>query len=294
MIPAHNKAPAAYDHGRHAGNHGDVLKHVLLDGLLEWWMLCHPNGVSVVDTHAAAGFYRLAATGEWQRGYGRVLEVAMSRAGRSPAPSLVERWLNQPPQSSFRRDGDPSHYAGSATQLSTRLRPVDRLWCTEQDAATAATLKTRMERQPLATVLHADGLDAALWQSTLPADRPAVVFIDPPYAAADEWNALPTFVRALEEALEQPLLVVVWYPLKGRSRPARLRRSLMEGSGLRWWTCEGVVDDTAAERGEMAGSGLMAGWRGAGRPDVAMLAGAAAWLVETMGVRDRWSLQVRG
>ena len=48
----------SYRHAFHAGNHADVLKHTTLIALLKY--LCGKDtALSVIDTHAGAGLYRL-------------------------------------------------------------------------------------------------------------------------------------------------------------------------------------------------------------------------------------------
>ena len=48
----------SYRHGFHAGNHADVLKHTVLIAALQH-MAQKDTAISVIDTHAGAGLYRL-------------------------------------------------------------------------------------------------------------------------------------------------------------------------------------------------------------------------------------------
>ena len=48
----------SYRHAFHAGNHADVLKHTVLIATLEY-MLEKDAALTVIDTHAGAGLYRL-------------------------------------------------------------------------------------------------------------------------------------------------------------------------------------------------------------------------------------------
>ena len=50
----------SYRHGFHAGNHADVLKHLVLCRILAY--LTHkPKPFCCIDTHAGAGSYDLAS-----------------------------------------------------------------------------------------------------------------------------------------------------------------------------------------------------------------------------------------
>ena len=48
----------SYRHAFHAGNHADVLKHATLIAVLRH-LTAKPVPITVVDTHAGAGLYRL-------------------------------------------------------------------------------------------------------------------------------------------------------------------------------------------------------------------------------------------
>ena len=67
----------SYRHGFHAGNHGDVLKHLILVQLLQH-MGSKDTPYTVVDTHAGAGCYSLEAgsyaakNAEYGSGIGRL------------------------------------------------------------------------------------------------------------------------------------------------------------------------------------------------------------------------------
>ncbi len=50
-----------YRHAYHAGNHGDVLKHVVLARLIAF-LHEKPSPVFILDTHAGIGAYDLTAT----------------------------------------------------------------------------------------------------------------------------------------------------------------------------------------------------------------------------------------
>ena len=82
-----------YRHAFHAGNHADVLKHVVLLALCDA-LLAKPAPVFALDTHAGRGLYALGGeaarrTAEADEGVAR-LEAARPAAGFAPP---VERYL---------------------------------------------------------------------------------------------------------------------------------------------------------------------------------------------------------
>jgi len=58
-----------YDHREHAGNAGDVCKHLLLLEVADY--LSDRNLAVYAESHAGRPMYCLANTGEWQGGVGR-------------------------------------------------------------------------------------------------------------------------------------------------------------------------------------------------------------------------------
>ena len=67
----------SYRHSFHAGNHADVLKHIVLMLILENLSL-KEKGFYYLDTHSGVGRYRLSSnesekTGEYKEGIGRRL-----------------------------------------------------------------------------------------------------------------------------------------------------------------------------------------------------------------------------
>src|SRR5690606_30758936 len=82
--------PLNYRHAFHAGNHADVLKHVVLLAVCEA-LVAKPSACFALDTHAGRGLYRLGSTsakrtGEADEGIGRLL----AERPRDPA---VRRYL---------------------------------------------------------------------------------------------------------------------------------------------------------------------------------------------------------
>src|SRR5687768_10845236 len=67
-----------YRHDFHAGNFADVLKHVVLAGMIEH-LKAKPAPFRIVDLHAGAGLYDLTGdaagrTGEFREGVGRLYQ----------------------------------------------------------------------------------------------------------------------------------------------------------------------------------------------------------------------------
>lgn len=98
----------SYRHAYHAGNHADVLKHLIL------LQIAHYMGEKaapfwIIDTHAGAGCYTLDAPhamklAEWQEGIGRLWQAS----GLPPAAADYLDFVRM-----LNPDGALKHYPGS-------------------------------------------------------------------------------------------------------------------------------------------------------------------------------------
>ena len=211
----------SYRHAFHAGNHADVLKHLILLQIAEY-MGEKPAPFWIIDTHAGAGRYALESAharklGEYRDGIGRLWD----RKGLPPAVvDYVEfvRMLNP--------DGKLRHYPGSPWLASQLLRESDRLRLYELHSSDVKLLQecfASAGRQ--VTVTAGDGF-AGLKAILPPPPRRALVLIDPSYETRDDYvNA----VKCLQDSLKRfPTgIYALWYPLlaklESRKLPARLK-----------------------------------------------------------------------
>ena len=82
----------SYRHAFHAGNHADVLKHITLLALLKY--LTQKEALTVIDTHAGAGLYRLDSdhshtSGEAQEGVLRLATALHDKPGAEVAHAIA-------------------------------------------------------------------------------------------------------------------------------------------------------------------------------------------------------------
>ena len=124
----------SYRHAFHAGNHADVLKHTVLIATLDH-LLEKEAPLTVVDTHAGAGLYRLDGdyadtSGEAAQGVLRLVEAPKPDApGAGPATAppadAIARYLEV--ISAFNPKGGARIYPGSPFIVQHLLRDQDKL-----------------------------------------------------------------------------------------------------------------------------------------------------------------------
>ncbi|HUJ28599.1 MAG TPA: 23S rRNA (adenine(2030)-N(6))-methyltransferase RlmJ [Myxococcales bacterium] len=187
-----------YAHARHAGNAGDVFKHVALIAALEE-MLRSSEPLLYVETHAGDGIYPLASVGEWGAGVQQIWPLQEGLVGRYAMAVRAES-----PAGAAR----PQRMPGSPLVAARMLRPQDRMLLHEIDPQSAQVLRRTV---PQAEVREEDGLSLRA-----PAGR-ALVLVDPPYAQKQEWTDA---ARAAARLASTPLLL--WYPVKALTRPRAL------------------------------------------------------------------------
>jgi 23S rRNA (adenine2030-N6)-methyltransferase len=207
-----------YRHHFHAGNFADVFKHALLVQLVRGQQR-KEKGFLYLDTHAGRGRYDLAAAAqgdtlarrpEWPEGVGRL----WTRTDLTPA---LEEYVAQV-RAFDAADGAtaPRDYPGSPRLVCALARPQDRLALCEQHPDEFLALAAEFRAEPRVAVHERDGY-GALRALLPPPERRALVLIDPPFEAQDEFARI---VAALAEGLRRlPAGVfAVWYPLTERAR----------------------------------------------------------------------------
>ncbi len=242
-----------YRHAFHAGNFGDVLKHVVLMMLVEH-LKKKPAPFVYVDTHAGRGRYDLSEaesqrSGEYKGGIGRLLEIP--EAALSPEIAAYVRLVRECAGAGH---SAITAYPGSPLLVARLRRPTDRMVLAETHAKEAQALRGVLGRGRLVSVLESDGY-ATLKAQLPPREHRGLVLIDPPYESDQEFDRI---LAALEVAYERwPTgMYCIWYPLTERAAPQRFRRNL-EGSGIRKVldvTLSVLPDDAAIG---MRGAGLV-------------------------------------
>ncbi len=192
-----------YRHAFHAGNHADVLKHVVLLEILAA-LARKPTPYFVLDTHAGSGRYPLAADGEATSG---ILRLA---AHDTPALSRYRDAI-----AAHNSDSRLQRYPGSPLLIASVLRDDDRLACCELQAEEAAALKTLLHHDPRVGVHQRDGYDA-LGALLPPREKRGLVLIDPPYEAQDAEYARILDALKLGLARWPQGIFALWYPIKRR------------------------------------------------------------------------------
>ncbi len=168
-----------YRHSYHAGNVGDVLKHVVLVGILRR-LAAKPGAFYFLDTHAGRGVYELAGAGAGERSESAAGILQLS-AVNPPVESLAD-YLQL--VRTHANAADPAttlrSYPGSGRLAQLLMRPQDRAVLCEIERAEVSALRAAIGRDRRFRIVRADGY-AAIRAELPPTPRRGLVLIDPPY-----------------------------------------------------------------------------------------------------------------
>ena len=216
----------SYRHSFHAGNHADVLKHIVLMLILENLKL-KDKGFYYLDTHAGVGRYQLSSdeaekTGEYKEGIGRLWE-------RTALPQEISRYVDLIKHLNFGAK-TLRYYAGSPLIAAQLLRPQDRALLTELHPRDFPLLRNNFKEFKNISVKCDNGFQQL--KATLPPkERRGLVLIDPPYELKEDYDLV---VKAAEEGYKRFATgtYAIWYPVVLRQQTKRIFKGL-QASGIR-------------------------------------------------------------
>jgi 23S rRNA (adenine2030-N6)-methyltransferase len=240
----------SYRHAFHAGNHADVLKH-LLQVMLIKYMQGKEKPFWYIDTHAGAGLYALtegyaSQNAEFESGIGRLWS-------RSDLPSAVADYVET--VKAFNPDGALSYYPGSPMVAQHCLPDSGKLRLFELHPSDSRILQDNFA--PLgrrARIEAGDGFEG-LKAILPPPPRRALTLIDPPYEDKKDYQRVP---QAMKEALKRfPTGVyAIWYPLLQRIEARELPRALRQLPVDSWLDVTLSIAQPSADGFGMHGSGM--------------------------------------
>ncbi|MBI3439155.1 MAG: 23S rRNA (adenine(2030)-N(6))-methyltransferase RlmJ [Proteobacteria bacterium] len=237
-----------YRHAFHAGNHADVLKHLVLVLCLDA-LKRKPTPFAVLDTHAGCGAYDLLGdealrSPEWQDGIARLWEW-------QGAPTAMTGYLEA--VRAFNGDGPLRTYPGSPALIAAALHEDDVLDACELHPEDARTLRKTL-RTPNVHVHERDGWEA-LGALLPPAQPRGLVLIDPPY---EEVGELERGARALGAPLKRFAhgLYLWWRPMKSMSA-LDAADAEVKGQGARETLRADLWIDTPQPQGRLTGSSML-------------------------------------
>lgn len=248
----------SYRHAFHAGNHADVLKHSVLIATLQY-LTQKDAALTVLDTHAGAGLYRL--DGDYASKSGEASEGVLKLAATPTeelAPILQEYLALV---RSFNQGSTIRNYPGSPFISQSLLRSHDKLKLFElhpTDMRSLAGNVTQLEAGRQLAVLHEDGFEGVK-KFLPPVSRRALLLCDPSYEIKTDYGRVLDMVTDSLKRFPTGTYAI-WYPIIPRPEahdlPRRLK-TLAVKSGKSWLHVTLTVkSNKTSERGGLPASGM--------------------------------------
>ena len=212
----------SYRHAFHAGNHADVLKHLVLVQLTRY-LGQKDKPFMVIDTHAGAGAYALDSgyavkLAEYKEGIGRLW-------GHNDLPPALAEYVDLVRR--LNPDRRLQAYPGSPFIALWTMREQDRLRLFELHSKDARLLQENFQDAGRQVIVESGDGFAGLKALLPPPSRRALVLIDPSYEDKLDYERV---FHALKDSLTRFSggTYALWYPqltrLDAHELPQRLKR----------------------------------------------------------------------
>jgi 23S rRNA (adenine2030-N6)-methyltransferase len=233
----------SYRHAFHAGNHADVLKHLTLVAILKH-LTDKDSALTVIDTHAGAGLYRLdgdmaRTSAEASQGVHKLLENAIFKSNQPLAQEISARAATDliapalqdylDALASFNNNATGSRvYPGSPLLIHSLLRQgADKLKLFELHPTDYRSLSGHIKQLDAGRMVTVDCANGFEKLKTLlpPPNKRALVLMDPSYEMKTDYAQVSACIQ--EALLRFPTgCYAVWYPIIPRPEAHSLPKKL--------------------------------------------------------------------
>jgi len=244
----------SYRHGFHAGNHADVLKHLIYQFVLKY-MGKKDKPFSIVDTHAGAGAYTLssdfaAKNKEYESGIAKLWQLSNAQMPESVADYVdAVRRFNVESEHS-----DLAVYPGSPWFALDNLPLEAKAFFHELHPADFDLLREFVRTNRYRKVIKGDGFAESVGLFPPPSKR-GVAIIDPPYEMKEDYKRVTEYVTQMWKRFSSGVFLI-WYPVVDRYRIDKMEQALINSGVRNVQQFELNISDDTEERG-MTGSGMI-------------------------------------
>lgn len=210
----------SYQHGYHAGNFADVVKHLTLSLVLAY-LTEKDKPLFYLETHSGKGLYDLKdkqaqKTREFEEGIQALWE---KRQQLPPAFSSYIRIIRD-----LNKDGQLRYYPGSPYLALQGLREIDRLFLCELHPREFESLSTLPHHGKRVHFSESDGMDS-MNALLPPPEKRGLIFIDPSYEQKQEYADIPKSIKRAYDKFGSGVFCL-WYPVVDKKLTERLARGM--------------------------------------------------------------------
>lgn len=212
----------SYQHGYHAGNFADVVKHISLTRLLSY-LTQKDKPLFYLETHSGKGQYNLKdkqaeKTGEYKQGIKLVWD------DRKRLPSVFKDYI----QAISKLNGSDGLklYPGSPFLAINALRMHDRSYFCELHPAEFEALNKMPHFNKKVHVSNTDGI-ATMNAFLPPPEKRGLIFIDPSFELKEEYKQIPAAIKQAYNRFSTGVYCL-WYPVVNKKLTEQLNRGMKD------------------------------------------------------------------
>ncbi|MBF0282558.1 MAG: 23S rRNA (adenine(2030)-N(6))-methyltransferase RlmJ [Zetaproteobacteria bacterium] len=216
----------SYQHGYHAGNHADILKHIVVGEIITA-MQIKPTPMMMFDGFAGRGLYDLSdayaqKTGEYQAGVASLWPLLSGeQTSVVDLPSGVKRWFEAIQH--YNTASTLRFYPGSTALMALWQRDVDRVIASDLHPQEFQALRGNFRDYDVA--LHQRDAYEALGAFLPPKEHRGLIFLDPSFEDKREYKQVARAVIA--QYARFPMGVyAIWYPILPAAQHEEIARLL--------------------------------------------------------------------
>ena len=193
----------SYKHGYHAGNHADVIKHIVLLYLYNIEKKTNKS-ISYIDTHSGNGIYKYISkymdkNKEYKDGIKRIQNYKGNNI-------LIKNYLS----TITKITGKNNFYPGSPIFISSISSKKDKLFFCELHNNEHNLLKKNLNKYTNIKILNTDGFDYIFNKTNK--EKNYFIFIDPSYEIKDDFNKVQLILNNIDNLFSKSK-IIIWYPV---------------------------------------------------------------------------------
>ncbi len=213
----------SYRHSFHAGNHADLVKHIVLVEILGH-LVKKESPFDYIDTHSGVGLYDLRSSDSQKL---QEHNEGINKINPDEFPEL-DKYFEV--IGSYNDSKSMDFYPGSPSFASFFIRKQDKGWLFELHPKDVELLKSNFSRRKNIRVQHKDGFDG-LKALIPPSSRRGLVLIDPSYEVKSDYDLVIDRVIKAHKKFSHGIYAI-WYPVVNRKTIQRMENTLIK-SGIR-------------------------------------------------------------
>lgn len=240
----------SYQHGYHAGNFADVIKHISLTRLLSY-LKKKDKPLFYLETHSGKGLYDLKdkqaeKTGEYKQG------IRLIWPDRKQLPPVFKEYIDAIKTLNANNVEGLRNYPGSPFLAINALRMQDRLYLCELHPAEYEALDHIAHFNKKVHTSNTDGI-ASMKALLPPQEKRGLIFIDPSFERKEEYKEIPSDIKQAFNKFSTGVYCL-WYPVVNRKLTEQLIRGMKDIKAKEALRIE--FNLTLAPKGGMSGCGL--------------------------------------